>query len=278
VPLTWTASTDSGGSGVAGYEVYRGTTLVGTTTATSYTVTGLAADSAYSFTVRAKDGAGNTSAASAAVTARTAAGGGDVTAPTTPTGLAAGTPTATSVPLTWTASSDVGGSGVAGYEVYRGSTLVARPTSTSHTVTGLSAATAYTFTVRAVDAAGNVSAASAPVSVTTAPDATSGSCAVTYAANGWSTGFTAAVTLTNTGTTALNGWTLGFTFPSGQSLTQGWSARWAQTGAGVTATNEAWNAVLAPGASVEIGFSGTHTGTNTAPATFTVGGATCTTR
>ena len=49
---------------VTGYDVYRGTTLVGTSTTTSYTVTGLTAATAYSFTVRAKDAAGNVSAAS----------------------------------------------------------------------------------------------------------------------------------------------------------------------------------------------------------------------
>ena len=62
----------------------------------------------------------------------------DTTAPSVPTGLTAGTTTTTSVPLSWTASTDnTGGSGVAGYEVYRGTTLVGTTTSTSYTVTGL---------------------------------------------------------------------------------------------------------------------------------------------
>jgi len=114
MPLTWSASTDSG-SGVAGYQVYLGTTLVGSTTSTSLTVTGLAADTAYQFSVRAKDVAGNVSAASPAVTARTAVGTGtDTVAPSVPTGLEAGTGTTTSIPLRWNASTDSsGGSGVA---------------------------------------------------------------------------------------------------------------------------------------------------------------------
>jgi chitodextrinase len=256
--------------------VYRGSTLVGTTTSTSYTVTGLNADTAYSFSVRAKDGAGNVSAASTAVSVRTAAGTGDTTAPSVPAGLTAGTVTTTSIPLAWTASTDTGGSGLAGYDVYRGTTLVGSTTTPSYTVTGLTAGTSYSFTVRAKDAAGNVSAASAALTASTAPDVATGSCSVAYTANGWSSGFTAAVKVTNTGTTALNGWTLAFDLPTGQTLTQGWSATWAQSGAKVTATNADWNRVLAPGASVEIGFSGTHTGTSTAPTAFTVNGASCT--
>jgi cellulose 1,4-beta-cellobiosidase len=56
---------------------------------------------------------------------------------------------------------------------------------------------------------------------------------------------------------------------------QGWSATWAQSGSAVTATNAAWNGALAPGASVDIGFNGSHSGTNTAPTSFTLNGTTC---
>ncbi|MFY1671812.1 cellulose binding domain-containing protein [Plantactinospora sp. WMMB334] len=76
-------------------------------------------------------------------------------------------------------------------------------------------------------------------------------------------GFSANVTIRNTGTSAVAGWTLGFTFPSGgQRVAQGWSARWTQSGAAVTATNGSWNANLAPGASVGIGCTGSHGGSN----------------
>jgi len=277
VPLSWTASTDSG-SGVAGYQVYRGSTLVGTTTTTSLAVTGLTADTSYSFTVRARDVAGNLSAASAALTVRTAAGGGtDTVAPSVPTGLEAGTGTTSTIPLRWTASTDgTGGTGVAGYDVYRGGTLVGSTTATSWTATGLSAGTSYVFTVVAKDGAGNRSAPSAALTAYTAPDTTTGSCAVTYAANSWNAGFTGSIRLTNTGTAPLTGWTLGFSFPNGQTVTQGWSATFTQTGAAVSVTGLAWNSTLAPGASTEIGFNGAHSGTNTAPTTFTVNGAACT--
>lgn len=289
VALSWTASTDNaGGSGVAGYDVYRGTTLVGSTTTASYTATGLTPSTAYSFTVRAKDKAGNVSAASSAASATTLPGTTtDTTAPSVPTGLAAGTATTTSIPLSWNASTDnAGGTGVAGYEVYRGSTLVATVTSTSYTATGLTADTAYSFTVKAKDNAGNVSAASSalsartkavvvdPTETTTPPPG--GACKVSYQASSWNTGLSANVKITNTGSTALNGWTLKFTFANGQQVTQGWSATWAQSGSAVTATNAPWNGSLAAGGSTDIGFNASHSGTNTAPTSFTLNGVTCT--
>ncbi len=97
----------------------------------------------------------------------------DTTAPTAPTGLTATEKTTTSVSLTWTASTD--NVGVTGYDVYRGSTKVGSPSTTSFTDTGLTPSTAYTYTVRARDAAGNTSTASAPLSVTTSADTTSSS-------------------------------------------------------------------------------------------------------
>jgi chitodextrinase len=81
VSLSWSASTDN--VGVTGYDIYRGTTLAGSSSTTSYTVTGLSASTAYTFSVRARDAAGNTSAASASVSVTTSAstgGGGHTTA------------------------------------------------------------------------------------------------------------------------------------------------------------------------------------------------------
>lgn len=92
-------------------------------------------------------------------------GAADTTAPTTPTSLAASGTTATSTNLSWTASSD--NVAVTGYNVYNGTTLVTTVTGTSYSVTGLTASTAYTFSVKAKDAAGNLSASSNVVAVTT---------------------------------------------------------------------------------------------------------------
>ncbi|MFF9066751.1 chitinase [Streptomyces sp. NPDC014891] len=88
-------------------------------------------------------------------------GGDPVQLPAVPGGLAAGSPTSTSVPLTWSAVS-----GATSYNVYRGTTKVQTVSGTSATVTGLTASTAYTFQVSAVNSAGE-SAKSAAVSATT---------------------------------------------------------------------------------------------------------------
>ncbi|WP_258171283.1 fibronectin type III domain-containing protein [Paenibacillus sp. R14(2021)] len=164
VNLSWTASTDN--IGVTGYDIYNGSTLAGTVTSgTAFTVSGLTANTAYSFTVKAKDAAGNVSLASNALSVTTNTSS-DTQAPTVPSSLTSPSKTSTSVNLSWTASTD--NIGVAGYDIYNGSTLVGSTTSaTTFTVSGLSASTAYSFTVKAKDAAGNVSAASNSVSVTT---------------------------------------------------------------------------------------------------------------
>ncbi|WP_084964995.1 DUF4832 domain-containing protein [Thermoactinospora rubra] len=95
--------------------------------------------------------------------------GGDCTAPTAPTLTSTGK-TATSVSLSWSGATD--NVGVTGYEVYRGATRVATPTGTSYTDEGLTPSTAYSYTVKARDAAGNLSPSSNTVTVST--DASSG--------------------------------------------------------------------------------------------------------
>ncbi|MFC6087017.1 glycoside hydrolase family 48 protein [Sphaerisporangium aureirubrum] len=100
-------------------------------------------------------------------------------------------------------------------------------------------------------------------------------CDVTYSANSWNNGFTASLSVKNTGD-AWTSWTLRFTFPnSGQRVTQGWSANWTQSGQNVTATSMPWNGNLASGQSTSIGFNGAHTGTNNNPTSFSVNGVTC---
>ena len=85
--------------------------------------------------------------------------------PSAPSGLTSTGKTSSSVSLAWTASTD--DNGVTGYQVRQGGTVVSTVTGTTATVSGLSASTAYTFTVTARDAAGNTSAASNAVTVTT---------------------------------------------------------------------------------------------------------------
>ncbi|GAA0602313.1 fibronectin type III domain-containing protein [Streptomyces crystallinus] len=91
----------------------------------------------------------------------------DGTAPTVPGGVTAQASSATSVHVMWEASAD--DKGVTGYEVLQRGTRVKAVPGEKHMidVDGLAPSTAYRFTVRARDAAGNFSAPSAPVAVTT---------------------------------------------------------------------------------------------------------------
>jgi trimeric autotransporter adhesin len=171
--VNWAAVTN------ATYEVrYKATAATTWTTLTSSTtsraLSGLTAGTAYEVQVRSLCAGGTTSAFSSSVNFTTTATT-DTTAPTVPTSLAASGTTTTTTNLSWTAASD--NVGVTGYDVYRGTTLLGTTTSTTYSVTGLTAATTYSFSVRAKDAAGNVSASSSAVSVTTA------SSSVTYCAS-----------------------------------------------------------------------------------------------
>jgi endonuclease I/chitodextrinase len=162
VSLSWVAATDN--IGVTGYDVYMNNTLKTTVTGLSTTITGLTASTAYSFYVKAKDAAANSSVASNTVNATTA-GTTDTVAPTAPTSLIASGTTSTTTNLSWTAATD--NTGVTGYDVYQGATFKATVATTTYSVTGLAASTAYSFSVKAKDAAGNVSASSNVVNVTT---------------------------------------------------------------------------------------------------------------
>lgn len=96
---------------------------------------------------------------------KTAGAGGDTTPPTAPTNLVSTDKTNTTVTLTWNPSTD--NIGVVGYNVYTGSTLSGTTSGTNFTVTGLSSNKGYKFSVRAKDAAANLSEASNTITVRT---------------------------------------------------------------------------------------------------------------
>ncbi|MFI7274915.1 cellulose binding domain-containing protein [Streptomyces sp. NPDC049879] len=103
-----------------------------------------------------------------------------------------------------------------------------------------------------------------------------GDCAVAYRVTGqWSGGFQGEVRLTNTGAAPLSGWELAWDFPAGQRVSQLWNGSFTQSGATVTVSPAAWNATLPPGGSATVGFLGSWSGGNQAPASFTVDGAPC---
>jgi chitodextrinase len=90
-------------------------------------------------------------------------GSADTNPPTAPTGLSSASRTDSTVALTWTASTD--DVEVKGYDVYRDGTKVNTATTPNYTDRGLAAGGSYVYTVRAVDRAGNQSAASNAVTV-----------------------------------------------------------------------------------------------------------------
>ncbi len=109
----------------------------------------------------------------------------------------------------------------------------------------------------------------------TATPTANGSCKVGYAVNQWPGGFTANLTISNSGTTAMNGWTLTFTFPGSQQVTQGWNGVFSQQGANVTVTNASYNSTIAAGAMVNPGFNASWMGSNLRPTSFSLNGNVC---
>ncbi|WP_433862012.1 fibronectin type III domain-containing protein [Streptomyces sp. L7] len=153
VALSWTAATDN--VGVVAYDVYRSGTSapIGSTAATSFTDAGAAASTSYTYSVVARDAVGLTSPAATALA--------DRTAPGTPTLTLTGT-TGSTATLSFSAADNVG---VSAYTVSRDGTAIATVggATTTYTDTGLTVGV-HRYTVTASDAAGNVSAPSAPVS------------------------------------------------------------------------------------------------------------------
>jgi chitodextrinase len=161
INLSWTAATDN--VGVAGYHVFRdgGATPIATVTGSAFSDTGLTTGTAHTYAVSAFDAAGNESAPSIPASATTLVSA-DTQPPTAPTNLTATAAGTSQINLAWRASRD--NVGVAGYHVFRdgGATPIATLTGTSFSDTGLAAGSTHTYTVAAVDAAGNQSAQSSP--------------------------------------------------------------------------------------------------------------------
>lgn len=183
-------------------------------------------------------------------------GEGDTAAPSVPGQPTATAVTATGATLSWAASTD--NVGVTAYDVLRGGSVVATVSGTTYNATGLTASTAYTFSVRARDAAGNVSAASTGRTVTTTAGGGTGpdqGCSATYrTTTSWTGGFQAEVTVRNTGTTAGSRWTVAWTYPSGTTVGSLWNG--VLTTPAVTVRNADHNGALAANASTSFGLVG----------------------
>lgn len=89
----------------------------------------------------------------------------DTVAPSVPATVRANAVATTSAEITWTVSSDAQSS-VSRYNVYRDGTLIAASVPATYTATGLTPGQTYTFSVSAVDGAGNESAQRSATAVT----------------------------------------------------------------------------------------------------------------
>jgi chitinase len=157
--ITVSANAQDSDGNVVSVEFFRGTTSLGVDSSTPFSVIwNNAAAGSYALTAKATDNGGAATTSTAVnITVNTVTT--DTTPPSVPAGLTSPTQTSTSISLSWTASTDnAGGSGVAGYDVYRDGALVGSPSGTTFTNSGLAASTNYAYRVRARDNAGNASA------------------------------------------------------------------------------------------------------------------------
>ena len=164
ISLRWDGVADAG-SGLAGYELYRDGALAAFTPLTDHLDSGLADGVTFRYTVLARDRAGNRSAQSAPVEVATPLD--EDIAPPAPAGLVGFALDARSAKVDWDPVEDVGGSGLAGYEVYRDGGLIGQTTAPTFAESGLIPNSLNTYTVKARDNAGNKSGSSRPVTVIT---------------------------------------------------------------------------------------------------------------
>jgi endo-1,4-beta-xylanase len=139
-----------------------------------------------------------------------------------------------------------------------------------------SAAASNAVTVTVSDTTGATGTASFTWNISGGSTGGGGTCHVTYTKNSeWPGGFTAQVTIGNTGTTAINGWSLTFTFPGDQKITSNFNGGFSQSGENATLTNAGYNGTIAPGASITDGFQGSWTSSDASPTSFSVNGTAC---
>ncbi|MCX8128871.1 MAG: fibronectin type III domain-containing protein [Clostridia bacterium] len=165
VSFSWTASTDN--NEVKGYEVYRDGKRIVTVSKTCYTNMCLVPGRNYTYTIKAYDSSGNISVSSAVLHVTT---NKDLQPPASPHTLAANSPTCTTIALSWASSTD--NTGIKGYEVFCNGKKTALTSATSYVCKKLLPGTTYTFTVKALDIAGNYSLSSNTCLSGTLPDTT----------------------------------------------------------------------------------------------------------
>lgn len=156
-------------------------------------------------------------------------------------------------------------------------------TSTSSSVKTSSSTSSSTSSVKTSTSSSVVSTSSSVATSTSSAKSSSSSYSSSSSAaankcqyvvtNEWNTGFTAAVRITNTGTTAINGWNVSWTYSDGSSLTSAWGGTLSGTNP-YAGTNLDWNKTIQPGQTVEMGVQGTK-GSSTSAQVPAVTGAAC---
>ncbi|MDX8142421.1 cellulose binding domain-containing protein [Lentzea sp. BCCO 10_0061] len=134
---------------------------------------------------------------------------------------------------------------------------------------------AWKFLTQFAGGGGPTSTTTTTTTTTTTSPPGGAACRVGNVISAWNNGLTSNITITNTGSSPISGWSLVFTLPGGQTITSGWSATYSPASGQVTAKNVQYNGDIAPNASITVGFQATHTGNNSAPASYSLNGNTC---
>src|SRR5579883_1880085 len=96
-------------------------------------------------------------------------------------------------------------------------------------------------------------------SPSSSPSSSAGCVASMRVDSSWPGGFTATVTVSNTGGVSTSGWQVGWSWPSGDSLVNAWNAVVSVTGTSVRAVNASYNGVIPAGGSTTFGFQANGT-------------------
>ena len=199
--------------------------------------------------------------------------------PSAPSSLSANAASSSQINLSWTASATTGVT----YNVYMSTTSGFTPsaankiasglTGTTYTATGLNAATAYYFKVRASDSGGESTATTQATATTTAAL----SCHVVYNVTSHnSTTFSSMFNIQNSGTSAISNWTLTWAWPGNQTLTSASNATFSQTGVNATLTHTSGNGTIGAGSTLNgVTINAHYSGTNSNPTAFYVNGTLC---
>ena len=109
-------------------------------------------------------------------------------------------------------------------------------------------------------------------SLRTAADSTSALTASYETTSSWGTGYSGQYTITNSGSTAVSGWKLDFTVPTGTAMSSLWDGSYTDSGGKVAVTDYGWDASVAAGSSVTVGFVTKGMGQ---PSACTINGVSC---